>query len=78
MTTTIGKWVRVRIVLVGLGLILLGLVLGGRFFQLQVMQGTQLREEAEKESQKLCPVLPVRGMIQDCRSTELAVSTRVY
>jgi cell division protein FtsI (penicillin-binding protein 3) len=74
---TIGKWSRVRVGLVGLGLALLGLVICGRFFYLQVVLGPQLREEATREYQKTCPVLPVRGAILDRRGQELAISTRI-
>ncbi len=77
MNPTIGKWARVRVGLVGLGLALLGLVICGRFFYLQVVLGPQLREEATREYQKTCPVLPVRGAILDRRGQELAISTRV-
>jgi cell division protein FtsI (penicillin-binding protein 3) len=72
-----GKWVRLRIGLVALGLIAFGLYIGGRFFYLQVVRGPELREEATREYQKFCPILPVRGMILDRSGTELAVSTRV-
>ena len=68
---------RVRLALVGFGLALLGLIICGRFFYLQVILGPQLREEATREYQKACPVLPVRGMIQDRKGLELAISTRV-
>jgi cell division protein FtsI (penicillin-binding protein 3) len=78
MTPGIDKWTRLRIVLVGLGLICLGLWLCGRFFYLQAIRGPQLREEANREAQKLCPVLPVRGQILDRRGNELAISTRIY
>jgi cell division protein FtsI (penicillin-binding protein 3) len=72
-----GKWVRLRIGLVALGLLAFGLYISGRFFYLQVIRGPELREEATREYQKYCPILPVRGMIQDRNGTELAVSTRV-
>jgi cell division protein FtsI (penicillin-binding protein 3) len=78
MTPGIGKWTRLRIILVGAGLAMLGLVLCGRFFQLQLIRGAELREEADREIQKLCPILPVRGQILDRRDTELAISTTVY
>lgn len=78
MSYVINKWVRLRIVLVGLGLALLFLVVGGRFFQLQIIMGSELREEADREVQKLSPILPVRGKILDRRGTELAISTRVH
>ncbi|MEW6387618.1 MAG: penicillin-binding protein [Thermodesulfobacteriota bacterium] len=78
MIEAINKWTKLRIILVGVALALLFLVMGGRFFQLQLIQGGQLREEAARETQKLCPVLAVRGPIQDCRGTELAISTKVH
>jgi cell division protein FtsI (penicillin-binding protein 3) len=78
MSYTINKWVRLRIIMVGLGLGLLIAVVGGRFFQLQIIMGGELREEADREVQKLCPILPVRGHILDRRGTELAISTRVH
>jgi cell division protein FtsI (penicillin-binding protein 3) len=77
VTPTIGKWVRLRIVLVALGLLLVSLWITGRFFQLQILEGQDLYEEATGEYKKFCPILPVRGLIQDRRGTELAVSTRV-
>jgi cell division protein FtsI (penicillin-binding protein 3) len=77
VNVTINKWVRFRIGLVALGLLLLGGWITGRFFYLQVIKGPQLREEANREYQKFCPVLPVRGMILDRKGRELAVSTRV-
>jgi cell division protein FtsI (penicillin-binding protein 3) len=73
----INKWVRLRIGLVGVGLILLTVWVCGRFLQLQAIRGPELREEASREYQRFCPILPVRGMILDRRGTELAVSTRV-
>ena len=71
------KWVRLRIGMVALGLLALGVWVCGRFFYLQVIRGPELRQEATREYQKFCPVLPVRGMILDRNGTELAVSTRV-
>jgi cell division protein FtsI (penicillin-binding protein 3) len=78
MTPGLDKWTRLRIFLVGFGLICLGLWVCGRFFYLQVIRGPQLRQQANREVQKLCPVLPVRGQILDRRGNELAISTRVY
>ncbi len=71
------KWVRLRIGLVAVGLLVFGLWICGRFLYLQGIRGAELREEATREYQKFCPVLPVRGMIQDRNGVELAVSTRV-
>jgi cell division protein FtsI (penicillin-binding protein 3) len=73
----IGKWVRLRIGLVAIGLLAFGVWVCGRFFYLQVIRGPELREEATREYRKFCPILPVRGMILDRNGTELAVSTRV-
>jgi cell division protein FtsI (penicillin-binding protein 3) len=78
MTPGLDKWTRFRIVLVGLGLLGLGLWICCRFFYLQIIRGTELRQVATREAQRLCPVLPVRGQILDRRSNELAISTRVY
>ncbi|MFA5111966.1 MAG: penicillin-binding protein [Desulfobaccales bacterium] len=77
MNPAIGKWVRLRIGLVAVGLLLFGLWISGRFFYLQGIRGSELREEATREYQKFCPILPVRGMILDRNGVELAVSTRV-
>ena len=77
MNQAIGKWVRLRICLVALGLLVFGVWVCGRFFYLQGVRGPELREEATREYQKFCPILPVRGMILDRNGTELAVSTRV-
>jgi cell division protein FtsI (penicillin-binding protein 3) len=78
MNATVNRGTRVRIILVGAVLVILGLAVWGRFFQLQVIQGSELRERADQEINKLCPVLPVRGLILDSKQVELAVSTRVH
>ncbi len=77
MSVGITKWARLRIILVGLGLACFGLVMGGRFFHLQVICGADLRDELDREVQKHCPILPVRGLILDRRGVELAISTQV-
>ena len=77
MSIALTKWARVRVILVGLGLACCGLVLAGRFFHLQIIQGTQLREELDREVKKQCPILPVRGLIMDRNGVELAISTQV-
>jgi cell division protein FtsI (penicillin-binding protein 3) len=76
MSIGLTKWARLRIILVGLGLACFGLVLAGRFFHLQIIQGAQLREELDREVKKHCPVLPVRGLIMDRHGVELAISTQ--
>ena len=77
MSVALTKWARLRVIMVGLGLACFGLVLAGRFFQLQIIQGSFLREELDREVKKQCPVLPVRGLIMDRHGVELAISTQV-
>ncbi len=76
MTVAFTKWARLRVIMVGLGLACCGLVLAGRFFHLQIVQGSSLREELDREVKKMCPVLPVRGLITDRNGGELAISTQ--
>ncbi len=78
MSVSLNKWARLRIILVGLGLAVCGLVLAGRFFHLQIIIGAQLREALDQEVKKHIPILPVRGLILDRRGLELAISTQVY
>ena len=78
MSVGLTKWARLRIILVGLGLACFGLVLLGRFIHLQIICGSELREELDREVRKHCPVLPVRGLILDRRGVELAISTEAY
>ncbi len=77
MSIGLTKWARVRVIMVGLGLACCALVLAGRFFQLQIIQGSQLRELLDREVKKQCPILPVRGLIVDRNGVELAISTQV-
>jgi cell division protein FtsI (penicillin-binding protein 3) len=78
MSVGLSKWARVRIILVGLGLACFVLVLAGRFFHLQIIQGAALREKLDQEVRRDIPILPVRGLILDRRGVELAISTQVY
>ena len=77
MNPGVGKWARLRIGIVAVGFLVFGLWIAGRFFYLQAIRGPELREEATREYQKFCPILPVRGMILDRNGVELAVSTKV-
>ncbi|MBW1916684.1 MAG: transpeptidase family protein [Deltaproteobacteria bacterium] len=77
MSSRPGKWLRLRIILVGGFLGLLLLTVTGRFIQLQLFESQRLRELAQREYQKLCPVLSIRGSILDRRGSELAISTFV-
>jgi cell division protein FtsI (penicillin-binding protein 3) len=73
----LNKWVRVRIILVGIGLGIFFLVVLGRIIDLKFIKGAALEEMASREHQKNCPVLPIRGTIMDRNKTELAISTFV-
>lgn len=78
MSVGLSKWARLRIILVGLSLACCGLVLAGRFFYLQIINGATLREKLDQEVRRDIPILPVRGLILDRRGVELAISTQVY
>ena len=73
----LNKWVRVRIIIVGLGLGFLFLAVLARTIDLKFIQGPSLEEMATRENQKNCPVLPIRGTIMDRNHTELAISSFV-
>ena len=73
----LNKWVRVRIILVGLGLAICFLTVLARIIDLKFIKGSSLEEMASRENQKNCPVLPIRGTIMDRNKTELAISTFV-
>jgi cell division protein FtsI (penicillin-binding protein 3) len=69
------KWVRVRIIIVGLGLGFFFLAVLARIIDLKFIKGPTLEEMASRENQKFCPVLPIRGTIMDRNNNELAIST---
>ncbi len=73
----LNKWVRVRIIIVGLGLGFFFLAVLARIVDLKFIKGPSLEEMASRENQKNCPVLPIRGTIMDRNNTELAISTFV-
>jgi cell division protein FtsI (penicillin-binding protein 3) len=73
----LNKWVRVRIILVGMGLGIFFLAVFARIVDLKFIKGPSLEEMASREHQKNCPVLPIRGTIMDRNQTELAISTFV-
>ncbi|AEB08489.1 penicillin-binding protein [Desulfobacca acetoxidans] len=73
----LGKWIRVRIILVGLGLGIFFLAVFCRIVELKFIRGPALEEMAVREHEKHCPVLPIRGSIMDRNQAELAISTFV-
>jgi len=73
----LNKWIRVRIILVGIGLGIFFLAIMARIVDLKFIKGPSLEEMAVREHQKNCPILPIRGSIMDRNHTELAISTFV-
>ena len=68
----IGRWTRVRIALCGVALGLLGTKVLRQAIQLQVREGAQLRELAEKNYLREMELAPRRGRILDRKGDELA------
>jgi cell division protein FtsI (penicillin-binding protein 3) len=68
----IGRWTRVRIAIFGVALALLGIKVTRQAVQLQVREGTQLRELAEKNYLREMELAPRRGRILDRKGDELA------
>ena len=71
------KWARVRIVIIGAIFGLLFLVITGRAFHLQILQHEELVKKAEKQHQRVVPLIPARGAILDRNGTPLAVSVEM-
>jgi cell division protein FtsI (penicillin-binding protein 3) len=65
-------WTKVRVVLFGLALLVLGSLVGRRAFQLQVRESAQLREWAENNYLREIEIAPRRGRILDRKGNELA------
>lgn len=71
------KGVRVRIRVIGVVFVLAFALVAYRAFDLQVLQGAQWDERAERQHQKVIPLTPQRGTIFDRNGEELAVSVNV-
>ncbi|MBI4496033.1 MAG: transpeptidase family protein [Deltaproteobacteria bacterium] len=70
-------WLRIRIVLLLLFFSILFLVVLARAYQLQILQGPKLATLAERQYQRMVPLLPRRGIIYDRKGEELAISMEV-
>ena len=68
----ITTWTKVRVILFGMGLLVLGGLVGRRAFQLQVRESAQLREWAENNYLSEIEIAPRRGRILDRKGNELA------
>jgi len=67
---------RPRVLLVAAGMLLAGVVLAGRAFDLQTIQNDTLEELARRQSQRTISVKGRRGAIADRHGRRLAVSVR--
>ncbi len=65
-------WTKVRVILLGLGMLALAYLVGRRAFQLQVCESAQLREWAENNYLREIEIAPRRGRILDRKGNELA------
>jgi cell division protein FtsI (penicillin-binding protein 3) len=71
------KWLRFRSVLL-VGLFALAfLIVWGRAYQLQVLQSHKLANLAERQQQRVVPLVPKRGILYDRKREELAISVDV-
>ncbi|MDF1580064.1 MAG: penicillin-binding protein [Desulfuromonadales bacterium] len=68
------KWIRVRIRGIGWVFALFFVLVLVQAFQLQIVQGEELRARSEKQYQKTIPLTPQRGTIYDRNGEALAVS----
>ena len=71
------KWLRVRIAFLLCLFSLLFLIVVGRAYQLQVLQSQKLAVLAERQHQRVVPLVPKRGILYDRKREELAISMDV-
>lgn len=71
------KWLRLRIAFLLCLFSLLFLVVVGRAYQLQVLQSQKLAVLAERQHQRVVPLVPKRGILYDRKREELAISMEV-
>lgn len=68
------RWARVRIRFVAAGFVVVFVLVAVRAFQLQVIGQEGWEKRAERQYQKVIPLLPQRGTIYDRNQQELALS----
>ncbi|MGA2954157.1 MAG: penicillin-binding transpeptidase domain-containing protein [Thermodesulfobacteriota bacterium] len=77
MKPNLQTWLRLRITIL-LGLFsFLFLVIFGRAYQLQVVQGKKLAAMADRQSQRIVQLVPKRGILYDRKKEEMAISVEV-
>jgi len=71
------KWLQGSIRLVAGVFVVAFVLMAGRAFQLQVLQGDEFKQRAERQHQRVVPLSPQRGTIYDRNGEEMAVSIEV-
>ncbi len=71
------KWLRVRIAFLLCLFSLFFLIVVGRAYQLQVLQSQRLAVLAERQHQRVVPLVPKRGILYDRKREALAISMDV-
>jgi len=71
------KWFRLRIAFLLCIFSFLFLIVVGRAYQLQVLQSQKLAVLAERQHQRVVPLVPKRGILYDRKREELAISMDV-
>jgi cell division protein FtsI (penicillin-binding protein 3) len=71
------NWFKFRILLISCFLLICFAVIGGRMFQLQVLEKEELYKLASRQQHVEIPMVPKRGTICDRKGDELAVSIEV-
>ena len=70
-------WLRFRVTLLLCLFSFLFLVVFARAYQLQVLQSSKLAALAEKQYQRIVPLVPKRGILYDRKREEMAISVEV-
>ena len=77
MKPTPQTWLRLRISVLLCLFSFLFLVIFGRAYQLQVVQGKKLAAMADRQSQRIVQLVPKRGILYDRKKEEMAISVEV-
>jgi len=77
MNAAAQKWPSFRLVILLIFFALLFLIIFFRAFQLQVLKSSQLAKLAERQYQRMVPLIPKRGILYDRRREEMAISMEV-
>jgi len=78
MNSPIGKWVRIRILVILALFYGLGITILARAYQFQVLEADKLSRRAEQQHRHLERIMPRRGVIYDSARRELSVSKETF